>query len=280
MNGLRAGSRVWTRRGIAAFVVVAAAGAGGNGHGGEPLSITRVYGAGVHAYFTGDYLRCYDDLTETIQAGSRDPRTRYFRGLAALGLGRLDEAEADFSEGAQLEAEAAGNWPVSRSLERVQGHPRFQLERHRARARVAALQRARERESSLYGEGGGAGVIRDRIPAGSPSGAREERNPFAEDPGAGSAPVERGVTPEPMPTPSAPEPASETPAGGEAPPAAGNELQPEAERPAAEPAAVGAEAPADASPVELPGEGPAAVAEDPFGDQAPKPDAAPVPGGE
>jgi len=103
-----------------------------------PLS--RAYGLGVHAYFGGDYQRAYDDLTGVIEGGSQDPRAWYFRGLAALKLGRLDEAEADFSLAADREAEAAANWGVSRSLERVQGHDRLALERHRVRARVAALQ--------------------------------------------------------------------------------------------------------------------------------------------
>ncbi|MFM9057752.1 MAG: hypothetical protein ACKOSQ_01265, partial [Planctomycetaceae bacterium] len=251
--------------------------------GGEPLSITRVYGAGVHAYFSGDYLRCYDDLTDTIEAGSRDPRTRYFRGLAALCLGRLDEAEADFSEGAQLEAEAGGNWPVSRSLERVQGNPRFQLERHRARARVAALQQARERESTLYGEGAARPeVIRDRIPAGQPTRGREDRNPFADESGAAAAPVERGPEPETMPPPAPELP----PKPDESDDPFGNSVRPQPETSTG----VGAESGVPTEKPAGPGESP--PADDPFGDAtlaAPElpaepvlPDAgtAPAPGGE
>jgi tetratricopeptide (TPR) repeat protein len=112
--------------------------------GGDDRALARSYGAGVHAYFANDYQRAYDDLTLVIEAGSNDPRAWYFRGLAAAKLGRLDEAEADFATGADREAAAAGDWPVSRSLERVQGHDRLALERQRIRARVAELQQ-RER---------------------------------------------------------------------------------------------------------------------------------------
>lgn len=102
------------------------------------------YGNGVHAYYAGDYQRSYDELSTTIEGGTQDPRAFYFRGLAALKLGRLDEAEADFALGANAEAAGRGNWPVGRSLERIQGEPRLQLEKHRVRARMAALQQRRE----------------------------------------------------------------------------------------------------------------------------------------
>lgn len=118
----------------------------------ETLPLARTYGSGVHAYFCGDYDRSYEDLTAAIEAGSQDPRARYFRGLAALRIGRLDEAEADFAEGADLEARALGGWSVSRSLERVQGHDRLRLERYRARARVAAHQRDLEAERVRYSD--------------------------------------------------------------------------------------------------------------------------------
>jgi hypothetical protein len=118
----------------------------------ENLPLSTTYGAGVHAFFSGDLERSYDALTAAIAAGTRDPRAWYFRGLAALRMGRLDEAEADFSEGAAREIAAVGGWPVSRSLERVQGAERLQLERHRTRARVAALERDREARQRRYVE--------------------------------------------------------------------------------------------------------------------------------
>jgi len=136
----------------------------------ENLPISSTYGAGVHAFFSGDFVRSHDALTAAIAAGTRDPRTWYFRGLAALRMGRLDEAEADFSEGATREIAAVGGWPVSRSLERVQGAERLQLERHRTRARVAALASDREARRQRYVDIDEAApdVLRVRRPTPSP----------------------------------------------------------------------------------------------------------------
>lgn len=262
MNGLRTVSGSWARRAVAA-VAVAAAGTNGTVHAGEPLSITRVYGAGVHAYFSGDYQRSYDDLTDTIEAGSMDPRARYFRGLAALALGRLDEAEADFSRGALLEAAPGGNWPVSRSLERVQGHQRFQIERHRARARAATLERARSMELDRYlgTQGAQSDVQRDRRPAGTLSGS-EPGNPFAAESGAGSTPVERPVPGERMPPPADSDSAPTLPGIRDDAAAAGQDLEAEVE-PAAGGSGGGA---AGGTETTAP-----ADEQDPFGDTAPEP---------
>ncbi len=134
----------------------------------EVTALARAYGAGVHAYFCGDAQRAYDDLTQAIEAGTRDPRAWYFRGLAALKLGRLDEAEADFSTGATRETEAVGDWNVSRSLERVQGHDRLALERHRIRGRVAGLEQRRQAVERRYSqiESRQSEVLRQRRPEG------------------------------------------------------------------------------------------------------------------
>jgi hypothetical protein len=110
----------------------------------EDVILAAAYGTGVHAYSSGDYQRSYDELSSAIEGGSQDPRAFYFRGLAALKLGRLDEAEADFISGANAETAGRGNWPVARSLERIQGEPRLLLEKYRVRARMAALQHRRE----------------------------------------------------------------------------------------------------------------------------------------
>ena len=97
----------------------------------EPAPLIVAYGNGVHAYFGGDYQSSYDALSGVIEAGSNDPRAYYFRGLSALKLGRLDEAEADFQQGANLEAEGrggVGGRTIGRALERVQGCDRLNLE--------------------------------------------------------------------------------------------------------------------------------------------------------
>lgn len=147
---------------LSAFVPVAATAHAGD----EPLPIATSYGMAVHAFHAGDYQQSYDDLTNAIEAGSQDARAYYFRGLAALRLGRSDEAEADFAEGARLESDGRATLPIARSLERVQGPDRLKLERYRARARVAALQRAREAEALRYSRirEAAPGVLRTRRP--------------------------------------------------------------------------------------------------------------------
>ncbi len=118
----------------------------------EDAAVRRALGNGMHAFFGTDYQQAYDDLTQVVAAGSRDPRALYFRGLAARRMGRIDEAEADFSEAARLEAAAIGQWPVSQTLERVQGHDRLALERHRIRGRIAGIQAGREAELRRYSD--------------------------------------------------------------------------------------------------------------------------------
>jgi hypothetical protein len=124
--------------------VAAASGQAAEFAGQEPLAVRDAIGSGIHAYHAGDFNRAYDDLTNAIEAGADDPRGYYFRGLAALKLGRTTEAEADFTTGADREAATGSMRRVSQSLERVQGHDRLSLERFRSRARLGVLQRDRE----------------------------------------------------------------------------------------------------------------------------------------
>ena len=250
MAGRRGWMGAWARRMLWAAAIAAPAGSV-FGQTQDNLSLTRTYGAGVHAYFSGDFDRSYDELTAAVEAGSEDPRTRYFRGLAALRLGRLDEAEADFSEGADLEARALGGWPVSRSLERVQGHDRLRLERHRVRARVAALQRDRAAERERYSgiEDAQPEVLRRRAPITLPAPAGAAGNPFVEEAPAAAEPAD---------APAQLEPEMETPVEEAVEPVAEQPVEPVAEQ-----------------PVEPLAEQPASpAAEDPFGD---KPAAEPVP---
>ncbi|MFM8735756.1 MAG: hypothetical protein ACKOC8_11240 [Pirellulales bacterium] len=146
----------------------------------ESLPLAATYGDAVHAYFAGDYQRSYEDLSNVIEAGSTDPRVYYFRGLAALKLGRFDESEADFSTGSTREAEGTGSWPIARSLERIQGHDRVKLERHRARARVALVQDNRRRSTLRYldVERAAPEVQRTRRPRS--EAAADTANPFEE----------------------------------------------------------------------------------------------------
>jgi tetratricopeptide (TPR) repeat protein len=108
--------------------------------------LNELYGSGVHAYNAGQYRDAYDDFTMAVQSGSKDPRVFYYRGLAYLRLGRPQEAQSDFKKAASLEmADTDHFYPVSKSLERIQGPARSQIERYRSKARLVAYQ-TRERQ--------------------------------------------------------------------------------------------------------------------------------------
>ncbi len=181
----------------------------------EAAALTVAYGNGVHAYNDGDYQCSYDELSSVIEAGCNDPRAFYFRGLAALKLGRIDEAEADFEQGANLEADGHGGRGVARALERVQGCDRLKLEHYRSRARVAALQRDREAVRQRYSDihDAEADVLRRRRPeAKAPSEPVEQLRkpaPKAEADLAEEPMAEEGVE-KPVAEPK--EPAGEAPA--------------------------------------------------------------------
>lgn len=177
----------------------------------ESLPLAAAYGSGVHSYFAGDYQRAYDELSQAIEGGTADPRAWYYRGLTALKLGRTDESEADFSAAASREAEGTGNWPVAKSLERVQGCDRLKLERHRTRARVAQIQEDRRRGQLRYldVERAAPEVLRTRRPL--VERRIDEANPFAErtedvPAPAGSDAPKPGWKPQPE---AIPEPAAE-----------------------------------------------------------------------
>ncbi len=111
----------------------------------------QTYGAGVHAYFTGDYRRAHDLLTSAIATAASDPRFYYFRGLCYLKLGREDEAKQDFQKGAKLETTDPDKvYNVSKALERVQGGGRSVLEQYRAEARLLAFKRSEELRKARY----------------------------------------------------------------------------------------------------------------------------------
>lgn len=206
----------------------------------DSLALANAYGTGVHAFYSGDLDRSISDLTVAIDGGTADPRAWYFRGLSAWRLGRLDEAEADFREGAEREASTVGSWPVSRSLERVQGTERLRLERYRTRARVAALERDRALIRRRYVE------IEDAQPE-----VLRQRRPLPATPaddGVFAAPAERVPAPAAAPVEEPAEPAE----------------------PAAEPDEPSAE-PAERDEPVLPAEAPA-PAEAPFEDSAPAAD--------
>jgi hypothetical protein len=177
----------------------------------EPLGVAASYGAGVHAYYDGDYQTAYDALTAAIEAGTLDPRAYYYRGLTSIKLGKIDdEINGDFAEGASRETMGRGGISISRSLERVQGRDRQRLEKFRQRARVAAVQRdeAAIRQRYIGVEETAPDVLRRRVP---------ETVPMPAEPVIPPAPKPRAPTtrqaPAPRDVPAAPRKAPvETPA--------------------------------------------------------------------
>ncbi len=202
------------------------------------------YGCGVHAYFAGDYVRSFEELTAVIQRGTQDPRAYYFRGLACLKLGRPADAVLDFRQGAALETKDLGRYyNVGKALERVQGRARVELEKYRVLARMAALEEAeRLRKARLEAtRREEARVLREQAaaapaevippPAEAAETAKEaEENPFdvpkdIAPPTEKETPATEKPVPQPVEEPPAAEPAAEEkPAEAEQPPAA----QPEA----------------------------------------------------
>lgn len=113
--------------------------------------ITAVYGRGVHAFFACNRDRADQLFSEVIQAGSRDPRVYYFRGLALLQQGRQYEAEDDFRMGAALEAQDPGRrYAIGTALQRIQGPARQTLERYRREGRLQKYQERRQQNQQRY----------------------------------------------------------------------------------------------------------------------------------
>ena len=116
--------------------------------------LTEMYGRGVHAYFAGQYQQAHALFTGAVDGGLKDPRCFYFRGLAYRQLGREEQAETDFAQGAKLEAQDhTGLYGVSHALQRVQGKTRVIVEGHRARARLAEMKANRRESKAIYEKG-------------------------------------------------------------------------------------------------------------------------------
>lgn len=146
--------------------------------------LAEMYGRGVHSYYAGLNNEATQYLSMAIDNGIQDPRAYYFRGMVAYSEGRTADAEADWQQGAQMEAAGRANHAIGRSLARFQGAGRIQLEEIRQRARLDALAAAMERSKQRYGELGAA------VP-GAPAA------PVAEAPAV--APPAPAVAPPPIP---------------------------------------------------------------------------------
>jgi len=120
----------------------------------QSVVLAEVYGRGVHAYHAGRIIQSYDLLSMAIDSGLEDPRAYYYRGLAAYASGRPEEAKDDWKAGAAVEAQGDFGGSIGRSLSRVQGTIRMELEMIREQARLAALTEQMKRSKIRYGEMG------------------------------------------------------------------------------------------------------------------------------
>ncbi|WP_200836693.1 tetratricopeptide repeat protein [Roseiconus lacunae] len=199
--------------------------------------LAEVYGRGVHAYYAGNYSDAFDNLTSAIDGGTRDPRAYYFRGIVSHLQGRPEQAEADWKEGAELEAAYGGGYYVGRSLSRFQGSARLKLEQIRQQARLEAMTKAAKRSNARMNElnaGGRAPAANRAAPAPTAPANPKVDNPFADDVATGNPEVQnddvlkdvvgnpfKDETPAPGPAAAAgaagAAPAGDDPFGGSAP---------------------------------------------------------------
>lgn len=159
--------------------------------------LAEVYGRGVHAYYAGQMTDAYSYLSSAIDGGTKDPRAYYFRGIVLHKQGRTYEAEADWNQGATMEAAAGGAASVGRSLSRFQGSGRLKLETIRQNARLQAMLSQSARSDIRRAEIGLApaapsvtapavgGGFAPSSPAPAPAApaAAIESNPFGDDSG-------------------------------------------------------------------------------------------------
>jgi len=191
--------------------------------------LAEMYGRGVHKFYAGNYIDAHKFLTMAIDNGTTDPRAYYFRGLVHEATGREPEAEADFREAARLEALSGTSSLVNRSLARIQGHTRLEIEEIRQtvrleqKANLDARSRARyeemqEAESRVLRTPRPPAANVPPPPATAPP-ADTRANPFADDPMAemGEAEIDAAdALGDPFAEEATPAPAAQ-PAGGDDP---------------------------------------------------------------
>ncbi len=189
-------------RGIAALLL-------GGAVGNLPVSaqenlLTELYGSGAHAYFAGRPQEAFQLLNTAIESGTQDPRAFYFRGLAYMQLGRPEEAQADFNQGATLEANQNGGlYNIDRSLERIQGQSRIAIETVRTRAKVEAYRRALEAARAVQSPASQPSPEPSRFVEPAESGPAV---PATDNPFEGTGVVPPPPMPQPSPAPSTPSP--------------------------------------------------------------------------
>ncbi len=187
--------------------------ASGTVFGQDPLD--ELYGQAVHSYFRGDIPRATELLNDVIAAGTSDPRAYFFRGLCEVrSSGAVESGTPDFEKGAQLEVAGKKVVNVGKSLERIQGHARIEIERVRTKTRLASRAKMLEMQRNRYEETKREAIVVPpkgyAPPAAPPKSA--PNNPFETDSG-----LTRGE-PKPMDKPAVDTPPAETEEGDDASP--------------------------------------------------------------
>jgi hypothetical protein len=234
-----------------------------------------LYGRGVHAYNSRDSRKAVELLTEAIDSGSQDARAFYYRGLALRNLGREEDAALDFQAGAKMEQAGPELVDiVSKSLERVQGSVRLEIEGYR---RVARLKTRNDRLAGIkrrYEEISKEDETVVRKPAGvkpttrPPAVLPEATRPDESDPFGGEDAPKKPAVDKPESTEDAPAETPEPADEGDAPPPKPKPAKPAADPFGDEPAE---EMPEDEAPPKPKPAKPAKPAADPFGDDADAP---------
>jgi len=102
---------------------------------GDPLAAEQVYAQGLENFWAGRYADAERDFglaVRTAGTTGRDARYFYFLGLAQLGQGKRDEAQATFRQGGRLERDhRPSSRVVSNALERIQGQLRRTVDTYR-----------------------------------------------------------------------------------------------------------------------------------------------------
>ena len=189
--------------------------------------VEKLYGQGVHAYHSGMLNESLSAFDKAIELGTRDPRVYYYRGVTQSAVGNPDAAATDFSNGAQFEFASIGRfYSVGRSLERVQGDVRMQIEEARQSARLAARHDSNRSilESPVDGSLARPVIADAHAKTGTDrainfpdiTGKKYPNVPFANT-GAAPAPATNEKTPATDPAPVEPVPPTEDPAPSDTP---------------------------------------------------------------
>ncbi|MBL8799862.1 MAG: hypothetical protein JNM56_38630 [Planctomycetia bacterium] len=98
----------------------------------DVLRSERHFGAGLRAYFAGNYSVAEKELLEAYRNNGQDARILYYLGLSRLPLGKRQSAVVNWQMGAILEQQSKPSpAAVNSSLERIQGSLRQSLNSYR-----------------------------------------------------------------------------------------------------------------------------------------------------